>query len=265
MDYYLSITPMLFFRSDKIPACIFLTIFLATLATAGCSTHKNPPVESAALRQSQNLFAANNPVVEKQTKNYRVIVRMATRAEIPEEFYKMWALFPAEGAGSLALGLIAPPMYASALVVGGILLIPGGTFGYYHDKKIWENIQKAISSRRFTSAVCSNIIEKLDKKQIYNDRLESTIEIAVQIFGIVEATPKNRSCFVVSALITQTIKEKGVIRENLKIIQNDRSPDAPPPQCTSLSEFAADDGRLIKDTAAEFAKVLAVMTVDRIE
>ena len=265
MGYYHSITPMLFFRSDKISICIFLTIFLTTLATAGCSINKKPPVESAASRQSQNLFATHNPVVEKRTKNYRVLVRMATRAEIPEEFYKMWALFPAEGAGSLALGLIAPPMYASALVVGGILLIPAGTFGYYHDKKIWESIKKAISSMQFTSAVCSNIIEKLDKKQIYNERLDSTIEIAVQIFGIVEAISKNRACFVVSALFTQTIKEKGAIGENLKITQKDRSLDAPPPQCTSLSQFALDDGRLIKDTAEEFAKVLAVMAVDRIE
>jgi hypothetical protein len=72
-------------------------------------------------------------------------------------------------------------------------------------------------------------------------------------------------CFVVSAdLMLSRNNNTEVKRDHLLITEANKSEDAPPPQCASLEHFAKNEAKLVEDTLAEYAGVLAVMAIDRI-
>ncbi len=218
---------------------------------------------SETFKASQAVFAAHNPVVESRIGSLTLVTRMASEAEIPEDIYKLWAIFPAEGAGSLALGMVAPPMYASALVVGGIFLIPMGSYIYMHEKKIWESVNGALSTMAFTRGIDTAMTKRLGTMA---DRgfAEARVDVIVHGFGLVESTSYPYHCLVVTAGYEFGRKETPLTREQLQITPENRSQDAPPPQCTSLEHFADNDARLIRETLAEYVKVIASMVAERV-
>jgi len=250
---------------------VFISIFLIGMLQ-GCATKKSDIPDSKAkkdqvgakrFKESQRIFALRNPMILSNIGDLELIVRMATIAEIPEDLYKTWAFFPAEGAGSLALGLVAPPFYASGLVVGGVFLIPLGTYGYLHDKKVWDSINGALANAEFTRAVDRAMEKRLNGVFSKESAPNLKIEIIIQGFGLIKSSAVNQYCFAVSAdyvVVQGTIEIK---RNELKITDTNRSKDAPPPQCAGLEKFAENDAMLVKDTLAEYSEVLAVMAIDR--
>ena len=219
--------------------------------------------DSQLFKESQKAFSDRNPMTVSYIGDLELTIRMATPAEIPED-YKMWISFPAEGAVSLALGLLAPPMFASALVVGGVLLIPLGTYGYLHEKGIWDSINGALSNAEFTRAIDSAMKDRLNAAFAEESMPNVKIEVIIQTFGIVNSSSMLGHCFVLSANFILSRDNMALKQANLKITDLDRSEDAPPPQCASLEHFAKNEARLVKDTLAEYAEVLAVMAIDRI-
>jgi hypothetical protein len=215
-------------------------------------------------KKSQKAFADRNPMIVSHIGELELTIRMATLAEIPKDNYKMWLYFPAEGAGSLALGLVAPPIYASALVVGGVFLIPLGTYGYLHEKGIWDSINGALSNAEFTRAIDSAMKDRLNAAFTEEGMPNVKIEVIIQAFGIVNSSSMLQHCFVVSANFILSRGNMELKQNHLQITDLNRSEDAPPPQCASLEHFAKNEARLVKDTLAEYAEVLAVMAVDRI-
>jgi len=250
---------------------VFISIFLIAMLQ-GCAAKKSDIPDSRAkedqvgaerFKESQRVFALRNPIMASNIGDLELIVRMATIAEIPEDLYKIWAVFPAQGAGSLALGLVAPPLYASALVVGGVFLIPLGTYGYLHDKKVWDSINGALANAEFTRAVDRAMKERLNGAFTRENAPDLKIEIIIQGFGLMKSSAMNQHCFAVSAefIVSQDTSE--IKRDNLNITYTHRSKDAPPPQCAGLENFAENDAMLVKDTLAEYSEVLAVMAMDR--
>jgi hypothetical protein len=224
---------------------------------------KDQPV-SELMKKSQKAFADRNPMIVSYIGDLELTIRMATLAEIPKDNYKMWLYFPAEGAGSLALGLVAPPIYASALVVGGVFLMPLGTYGYLHEKGIWDSINGVLSNAEFTRAIDSAMKDRLNAAFTEETMPDVKVELIIQAFGLVEYTSVRQHCFVVSADFILSKDETVLKQDHLQITDLNRSEDAPPPQCASLEHFAKNEARLVKDTLAEYAEVLAVMAVDRI-
>lgn len=219
---------------------------------------------SESFKESQKAFADRNPMIVSYIGELELTIRMATLAEIPEDNYKMWLYFPAEGAGSLALGLVAPPMYVSALVVGGVFLIPLGTYGYLHEKGIWDSINGALSNAEFTRAIDGAMKDRLNGAFTEESMPNVKIEVIIQAFGIVKSSSMLQHCFVVSANLILSRGNTELKQDHLQITDLNRSEDAPPPQCASLEHFAKNEARLVKDTLAEYAEVLAVMAIDRI-
>lgn len=219
---------------------------------------------SETFKESQTTFAARNPVMKSHIGSVQTVTRMASRAELPEDNYKFWMMFPAEGAGSLALGMVAPPMYASALVVGGIILVPLGTYGYMHEKKIWESINQALTTIEFTRAIDTALKKRLGAILSKRDFPDAQVEIIVHAFGLIKPSSELHYCLVVSAKFSLAERQQLSTQEQLQITPADRSRDAPPPQCNSLENFADNDARLIRDTLAEYAEVIAAMAVKRI-
>jgi hypothetical protein len=222
---------------------------------------------SESLKEIQNMFSDRNPTIISHMDELEVIVRMATPAEIPENDSKIALSFPAIGAGSLALGLSAPAMFASSLVAGGLLLIPLGTYVYLSDKGIWDSISDALSNAEFTRAVDKAMKNRLNIAFNEGSLPNGKVEIIIDSLGLVDSPSIQQQwqhCLVVSAKFVFSRDDMELKHEQLQITDLGRSEDAPPPQCASLEKFAKNDARLVNDTLAEYAEVLAVMAIDRI-
>ncbi len=250
--------------------CFFVCL-IAMLQACSTGRSKRSAVEaikdqpgSESFKERQKAFADRNPMIVSHIGELKLTIRMATLAEIPEDNYKMWLLFPAEGAGSLALGLLVPTIYSSALVVGGVFLIPAGTYGYLHEKGIWDSINGALSNAEFIRAIDSAMKDRLNAAFSEESMPNVKIEVIIQAFGIIKSSSMNRHCLVISADFIVSRDSIEVKRDNMKITEDNRSEDAPPPQCASLEHFAKNEARLVKDTLTEYAEVLAVMAIDRI-
>ena len=163
--------------------------------------------------------------------------------------------------GFIPLGLVAPPVFASALVVGGALVAPLGAYVYVHEEGIRDAINDALTQTKFTAAVDAALQARLDEA---SRERPAAIGILIQALGMVASTQGQQYCFVVSADLT--IRAPGIrtTQEALRITETNQSADAPPPQCASLERFAEHDAALLKTALAEYAEMLAVMTVNRL-
>jgi hypothetical protein len=252
---------------------VSLVTFICLMAMLlGCVTKKSDIPDPKAkedqigaekFKESQRVFAIRNPMIVSNVGDLELTVRMATIAEIPEDLYKLSGLSIPIGAGSLGLGLVAPPMAAGSLVVGGVLIIPLGTYLYFHEKGIWDSINEALSNAELTRAIDRAMKDRLSVAFAEESAPNVKIEIIIQAFGIVNSSSMKPHCLVISADFILSRDNREVNRDHLRITEFNRSKDAPPPQCCSLEHFAKNEARLVKDTLTEYAEVLSVMAMDR--
>lgn len=201
---------------------------------------------------------------EDRPDGFTFAVRTLTAIELPKDTTREWMNFFAPGVASGALGLAAPPMFASGLIVGGLLLAPGALIVSNIESKKWQQVANALKGIRFEQ----ELLEALRRRA--TGRLAArggdpvtTIELVVNAYGLTGARPE-RACFVASVDLLVARAGKEVLRDRLVISEIDRSNEAPPAQCASLDRFAEHDGRLVRDTAAEYSEVLAALAIDRV-
>lgn len=224
----------------------------------------NDRSDSVSIKQSQQSFTERNSTIVTRMGTLELITRMATPAEVPEDSYKKALGVPIYGAGSLALGLLAPPMFASALVVGGVLLIPLGTHIYFSEKRTWDAINSVLSHAAFTGAIDHALQDRLNL--VFTDKNPPKLkaEIVIQSFGLLKSTATRQYCLVTTVRLVINREDNELKQEQLQITDFNKSEDAPPPQCAGLVRFAENGARLLQDTLDESAQVLAVMAIDRI-
>jgi hypothetical protein len=212
--------------------------------------------------ESQEAFAARNPKIVSQYGGLNIVVRMATKSELPPNMSKMASLLAAEGAGALTLGIATTTIFSSALLVGGVFLIPAGTYFYFHEKKVWEAISGTMSNTELTLGISKSIHNRLAKQFTYTNAPKLKAEIIVKAFGLVKSGGQH--CLIISADCIFSRNSVEVGRELIKITKINRSEDAPPPQCAHLDRFAKHDAKLLKVHLNECKKVLAAMAVERL-
>ncbi len=227
----------------------------------GCRTAQS--VHTGTKNKSQQAFTSRNPRIVSQFGDLELEVRMATPAELPEETYKEWLdCFPLGGADT-GIGILGAPATGNLAVGGGFLVILGAV-GYIHEKGIWDSITEALINYEFTRAIDKAMKDRL-KITFAKERVPNVkIDVIIQSFGLVgySYTPY---CFIVSADFILSRGGLEVKRDCLQISDVNGSKDAPPAQCARLKRFAENNARLVKDTLAEYAEVLAVMVIDRIQ
>lgn len=234
---------------------IFLCLILIL---QGCRTGQS--VHSGTKNESQQTFANRNQRIESHFGDLELEVRMATTAEVPEEYYKV-SLYGLPGGGASAgLGVLAA---SSAMVVGGAIA-PLGAYIYIHDKGIWDPINEALINAEFTRAIDKAIKDRLNITFAKERAPNVKIDVIIQSYGLVGDAFHMPHCLVVSADFILSRGDIEVRRDHIEISNRNRSKDAPPPQCAHLKRFAENKARLVKDTLAEYAEVLAVMAIDRI-
>jgi hypothetical protein len=210
--------------------------------------------------ETYQTFVKHNPMISSRIGETELIVRMATTTDVAQGAQDEYLYFLPVGAGSLALGFVAAPMFASSFFVGGVLLMPLAVFGYSYEKHIWDSINGALSNTEFTRAIDSAMKQRLSGVLAaqYNK-----IEIVIFRLGLVKVS-NMQHCLIVSADLMLSGDNVVARREPMQISDSNRSADAPPPQCASSERFSSDDARLVKDTLAEYAEVLSAMVAARL-
>lgn len=191
-------------------------------------------------------------------------VRAMHPAEMPGDTSREWMQFFWPGMASGALGMAAPPMYASALVVGGLILAPAALVMSGRERQTWQRVTGALGSVAFEQELLQALTRRA-RGMVPGDAGSATsVELIVNAYGLAGARPE-RLCFIASAVLVVRVAGDERLRDSLSIAESDASADAPPAQCAGLDRFAAQDGQLVRDTAKEYAEVLAVMALDRLQ
>ncbi len=252
----------------------FLMILWVLALPQACVSKRMPPADVSAnnsrqaiprkVMEQQKIFAERNPEIVSQAGSMTMVVRLATVNEVPADMSKTGLLFSAEGTASAALGFALPSLYSSALIVGGIFLVPAGTYFYMHDKKIWEVISGTLSHAGLTGAISEALHERVDTLFADTDPPELKIELIIKAFGLVKSQAGIQHCLVMSADCIISRKGRQIERSLLMITESERSDDAPPPQCARIERFAQYGARLLNDHLYESTHVIAAMAIDRL-
>lgn len=72
-------------------------------------------------------------------------------------------------------------------------------------------------------------------------------------------------CLVADGRLEVLRADSAPFEEDIAVGPHSRTRDAPPPLCATLSRWAADGGRLLREAAREMAELLAAFIVDRLE
>ena len=194
---------------------------------------------------------------------YDFSVRTVGPTELPTDTSGEWMAFFGPGVASGALGVVAPPLFASGLVVGALLLAPGALIMAGSERRTWEHVATALKNNAFEAALLDALRLRGAALALDDAGPSAHVDVTVNAFGVAGERPE-RVCFIASADLRVTAAEREVLQDRLIIAETNRSADAPPPQCASLERFATRDAALVNETAAEYVQVLASMVVDRL-
>jgi hypothetical protein len=259
-------------REVLLPFFVFVVSF--SVLISGCASKSSTeslevtPSHSKLYKEKQEEFADRNPMIISNLGKSKFTIRMATQADMPEEYYKTWLGEIALGTGSAGIlatpvGLYSPAYITppAALFLGGLIVIPGAIF-YTHDRAIWDTISTTLSQVKFTHTFGNALRDKLNNA--FSNESAPNLDIEIVILAIGINSHPQLPCFVLSADFIVRQNNIEILRDQLNITETNRSKDAPPPQCASLSHFAENEGRLVTETSNEYAEVLAVMATERI-
>jgi len=246
--------------------CVQRTLLALLLTAGGCvaDSHRTPAAGAATDRL---VAAAEEPSIwiESQAGPVRLHVADAVPPAGAEKPDEAWLLAAVTGAVSGPLGLVAPPMYASALVVGGVMLLVGGSATYGVESQQTRAAAKALAASDFPGL----LYRALSARGSATPNSPNAVadgEVGIVGWGVVSDTGmvSARHCFVAAVTLSIGTPDHPWIDETLRISRTGRSADAPPPQCADLQAFIDHDARLLRDTARDYAETLAVMIADRI-
>jgi hypothetical protein len=154
-------------------------------------------------------------------------------------------------------GFVAP-LYAGVFVVGGAITVIGSGTGYVTEQAMFNAVARAVRESDLPAAL-TNVLRADALPLDGQNEPTADATVAVQGWGLAG------ECLVASVELSISSDEKQILNDQLNLTIGDRSTDAPPVQCASLSRFAEDNGRLVRETVRDYAEVLAVMITDRLK
>jgi hypothetical protein len=229
----------------------------------GCHTAQS--VQSGTKNKTQQVFDSRNPRIVSHFGDLELEVMMATAVDLPKDDYKDFLDNVPEFVAYTWIDVETPPaagggMSSASFSASMAFLITAACF---HEKGIWDSVTEAFINYEFTRAINKAIEDRLIITFAKERPPNVTIDVTIKSFGLAGRS-LNMACVTVSADFILSRGGMEVSRDHIKISEFNSSKDAPPPQCAHLKRFAENNARLIKDTLAEYAEVLAVMVIDRI-
>ena len=199
----------------------------------------------------------------KKLEGYIFSVRLVNPVNVPDDSSQETMKLFGPVIGLSALGAVVPPMYAGALIVGGLILAPSVLTLSTVERQRWQAIADALKGLSFEKNLLSALQRRAMGALPPRSGSVITVELVVNAYGLVARKPQY-ACFLAMAELRVAIEGKVLLRDQIVISDLDKTRDAPPAQCASLERFAERDGQLVLDTAAEISEVFAVMSIDRI-
>lgn len=194
---------------------------------------------------------------------FDISVRAASEPALPKDPSAEWGVFAGLGAVSGMLGAVAPPFFASGLVVGGIILVPLAMGMAERQRRILTALSESLQRAEFPAAVETALQRRAAAALPPSEGRVARAELTIQAFGVTGQSV-DRGCVVVATELAVHVDGKELDRSSLAIEPARATRDAPPPQCAFLDRFAEDGGRLVAVTAAEYAEVVAALAVERL-
>lgn len=221
---------------------------------------------SVCVALATSLTCAQEPDLPREPERWRDgryewSVHARGAAERPDDRSAQILSLFAPGLGFAALGLAAPPMYASGLVVGGLLIAPGAVILSGIERRQWERAVSPLVETDFPRAVA----EALRARPIEQpDSAQAPVEVEIVVNGWGLHEERGRVCFTVSVDLVVRSMGRELLTDRLLIREGHGSPDAPPAQCASLERMGEENGRLVRQAASEAALMIALMSRDRL-
>ncbi len=195
-------------------------------------------------------------------------VRAATTAELPKDTSGEILKWARPGLAFGALGLAAPPMYASGLVVGGLLLGPGALIAANIEHATWRHVADALGAIDFDQAILRALERRGALALPTRPGPRAQTELVISAYGIVGHQP-GRVCFIADTELRVQVGQHERLRHRILLADAAATPEQdaaalPPAQCAGIDRFAKSDAQLVRDTAAEYAELLAALVIERL-
>ena len=221
-------------------AGLLLSILIG--ACAGAPVHPAPP-------EGRFLFhSAAGPVA---------VVVTAMPPTMPGQIDGIWGEAAVLGVILVPLGVVAPPMAAGALVVGGGLLLALSATGYGIEGAGVTTVGRALQEASFPEVVADALRRRGSRLGSTGTAPVAHATVALEAWGVVSptGTASGRHCFVARVILSV---EREYHSAELARVE-------PLAQCASLGKFAAAGGRLVREVARDYAELLAVVIGERLE
>ncbi len=238
--------------SRGLTASWLLLGLLIVSSCGGAPVRPSPPAEAFLFH------AAVGPVQ---------VVVTATPARSPDEIDSAWGEMAALGVIVVPLGLVAPPMAAGALVVGGSLLVTLSATGYGIEGGGVSAVARALHEADFPVAVADALRKRGSRLAPTGTEPVARATVALEGWGVVSQTgnASGRHCFVAGVTLSVEREGRPAEIERVDLAADTRTVGTPLAQCASLGKFAAERGRLVRETARDYAELLAVVIGERLE
>jgi hypothetical protein len=129
-------------------------------------------------------------------------------------------------------------MFASGLVVGGLLIAPGAVILSGIERRPWERAVSPLVETDFPRALADALRARpIEQSGPAHEPLK--VEVIVNGWGLHEE--RGRVCFTVSIDLVVRSMDRELLKDRLLIREGHGSPDAPPAQCASLERMGEQE------------------------
>lgn len=208
-----------------------------------------------------------DPLTAEGLALHEVTVRLKTEAEVsrvwPDGFWS--GLGQGGGLAVFGIGVTLLNPFAQGAAIGGILLTPMlATMGYLNSQQR-AVLTKALVEANFPQRVGDSLHSRLVGSQPGAGG-GPRLEVLILGYGLFSDVPGSPSlCWTADAEVrVVTAEDQAIFRDDLFWGPYRRSEDVPPPQCASLQEFAAEDGKLARRTFSEAGEILGAVIARRL-
>lgn len=136
-----------------------------------------------------------------------------------------------------------------ALLLSPVLIVEGAVNGSQRDA-----VLRAIEASDFPVRLRRALERRLA------DQSELRLEVAIREYGFVnDGRGGSRFCFTASGSVDAAAGERVLLHEELVMTEWRRSGDVPPPECATLADIGAEDGRVARRVLGDAAEILAAV------
>ena len=254
----------------------FLIIVSAIIAfNVGCASSKTTK-EQTPVRSLSDIQIERRPCQEMRSETGKtfgrpaVHVRLATESEVYSVprfvLTKTGAGLGALGAGGFALGFVAPPLYVSSLIVGGVLITGMTAILASDETRAIRTIEGVMSSLDFPALVEEAIKAKFNGS-VDGEATGYKLTVLILGYGFTKKYPgagPPELCFTMDAEIVFTEADTEIYRDLVFMEPFIRSEDTPPPPCARMEDLAENEGGLAREMIIEQIAILSAIVAHRL-